>query len=32
MDDPESPLTNNAAERVMRHYILMRKCCYVTRS
>ncbi|WP_284509808.1 IS66 family transposase [Salinivibrio costicola] len=32
MDDSECPLTNNAAERVLRNYILMRKCCYVTRS
>ncbi len=32
MDDPDCPLTNNAAERVLRNYILMRKCCYVTRS
>ncbi|WP_342652433.1 transposase [Vibrio metschnikovii] len=32
MDDSEYPLTNNAAERVLRNYILMRKCCYVTRS
>ena len=23
---------NNAAERVLRNYILKRKCCYVTRS
>ncbi|WMN56782.1 transposase [Vibrio fluvialis] len=32
MDDANCPLTNNAAERVLRNYILMRKCCYVTRS
>ncbi|WP_257972348.1 IS66 family transposase, partial [Vibrio parahaemolyticus] len=32
MDDADCPLTNNAAERVLRNYILMRKCCYVTRS
>lgn len=30
MDDTNCPLTNNAAERVLRNYILMRKCCYVT--
>lgn len=32
MDDFKCPLTNNAAERVLRSYVLMRKCCYATRS
>ncbi|WP_249339267.1 MULTISPECIES: hypothetical protein [unclassified Vibrio] len=32
MDDSKCPLTNNAVKRVLRNYILMRKCCYVTRS
>lgn len=32
MGDLKCPLTNNAAERVLRSYVLMRKCCYVTRS
>ncbi|WP_311764748.1 IS66 family transposase [Vibrio alginolyticus] len=32
MDDSECPLTDNAAERVLRNYILMRKSCYVIRS
>jgi hypothetical protein len=32
MGDLSCPLTNNAAERVLRNYVLMRKCCYVTRS
>ncbi|WP_220770970.1 IS66 family transposase [Shewanella sp. MBTL60-007] len=32
MDEPDCPLTNNAAERILRGYVLMRKCCYVTRS
>ncbi|MGR5453711.1 hypothetical protein [Vibrio alfacsensis] len=32
MGGSECPLTNNAAKRVLRNYILMRKYCYVTRS
>ncbi|WP_277422384.1 IS66 family transposase [Vibrio scophthalmi] len=32
MDDSECLITNNAAGRVLRNCILMRKCCYVTRS
>ncbi|WP_350940550.1 IS66 family transposase [Vibrio metschnikovii] len=30
MDDSECPLTNNAAERVLRNYILMRKSSNIT--
>ena len=32
LENDEIPLTNNAAERVIRGYVLWRKCCYGVRS
>ncbi len=29
---PHLPLTNNEAERALRHWVIMRKICYGTRS
>ena len=32
LDDPTLPLTNNAAERQLRHYVIARRISYGTRS
>ena len=32
LDDPRLPLTNNAAERQLRHYVIARRITYGTRT
>ena len=32
LDHPHLPLTNNEAERALRHWVILRKICYGTRT